>query len=101
KDYDPNNPLSLDGQKKPYIASRKTGSGAGITSFAAIPHNPAPEAGGTYANSVYGDQPQVTRIEGQGNGGNSIYITTSTEARIVANNFDDFLVYEKGFGPIN
>jgi len=101
KDYDPNNPLSLDGQKKPYIASRKTGSGAGITSFAAIPHNPAPEAGGTYANSVYGDQPQVTRIEGQGNGGNNIYITTSTEARIVANNFDDFLVYEKGFGPIN
>jgi hypothetical protein len=101
KDYDPNDPLSLDGQKKPYIASRKTGSGGGITSFAAIPHNPAPEAGGTYANSVYGDQPQITRVEGQGNGGNRLYLTTSTEARIVANNFDDFLVYEKGFGPIN
>ncbi len=101
KNYDPNDPLRLDGQKKPYIASRKTGGGGGITSFAAIPHNPAPEAGGTYANSVYGDQPQITRVEGQGNGGNDLKLTSGTETRIVANNFDDFLVYEKGYGPIN
>ena len=101
KDYDPNNPLKLDGQKKPYIASRKTGTGGGITSYAAIPHNPAPENGGTYANAQYGDQPSIVRVEGQGNGGNELKLTSGTEARIVANNFDDFLVYEKGYGPIN
>ncbi|NCQ11954.1 MAG: T9SS C-terminal target domain-containing protein, partial [Bacteroidetes bacterium] len=101
KDYDPNDPFKLDGQKKPYISSRKSGSGGGITSFAAIPHNPAPEAGGTYANAVYGDQPQITRVEGQGNGGNNLDLTSETEARIVANGFDDFLVYKKGRGPIN
>ena len=101
KDYDPNDPLKLDGQKKPYIASRKTGTGGGITSYAAIPHNPAPENGGTYANAQYGDQPSIVRVEGQGNGGNELKLTSGTEARIVANNFDDFLVYEKGYGPIN
>ena len=101
KDYDPNDPLRLDGQKKPYIASRKAGGGSGITSFAAIPHNPAPENGGTYANAVYGDQPQITRVEGQGNGGNELKLTSGSETRIVSNNFDDFLVYERGYGPIN
>src|SRR5690606_24544027 len=98
KDYDPNDPLKLDGQKKPYIASRKTGTGGGITSYAAIPHNPAPENGGTYANAQYGDQPSIVRVEGQGNGGNELKLTSGTEARIVANNFDDYLVYEKGYG---
>jgi hypothetical protein len=101
KDYDPNDPLKFDGQKKPYIASRKTGTGGGITSAIAIPHNPAPENGGTYANAQYGDQPSIIRVEGEGNGGNELKLTSSTESRIVANNFDDFLVYEKGYGPIN
>ena len=101
KDFDPNDPFKLDGQKKPYIGSRKAGGGGGIVSFAAIPHNPVPENGGTLANAVYGDQPLITRVEGQGNGGNNLDLTSETEARIVANSFDDFLVYKKGRGPIN
>lgn len=100
KKYDPLDPLALDGQTQPYIASRKMAGGQGITSFAAIPHNPAPENDGTIANSAYGDMPQITRIEGQGNGGNELQLTASSEATIVANNFMDFPTYESGFGPI-
>jgi hypothetical protein len=100
KHYDPLNPLGLDGQTQPYIASRKLAGGQGITSFSAIPHNPAPENGGTIANSKYGDMPQITRIEGQGNGGNDLELTAESEAYIVSNNFMDFPTYKSGHGPI-
>lgn len=100
KHYDPLDPLALDGQKEPYIGSRKMAGGQGIRSFSAIPHNPAPEAGGTIANSEYGDMPQIKRIEGQGNGGNDLQLTASSEASIVANNFMDFPIYKSGHGPI-
>ena len=100
KHYDPLDPLGLDGQTQPYIGSRKLAGGQGIRSFSAIPHNPAPENGGTMANSQYGDMPQITRIEGTGNGGNSMELTEESEANIVANNFMDFPVYKAGKGPI-
>lgn len=100
KKFDPNDPFALDGQRVPYIASRKMAGGQGISSFAVIPHNPAPEAGGTVANSEYGDMPQIKRIEGQGNGGNELQLTAKSEASIVANNFMDFPTYQSGHGPI-
>ena len=100
KYYDPNDPLRLDGQKQTYIASRKMAGGRGITSFSAIPHNPAPENGGTKTNSSYGDMPQITRKEGQGNGGNALDLTERSEASIVSDGFIDFPVYQSGSGPI-
>ncbi len=100
KKYDQFSPTGLDGQTQPYIGSRKQGGGQGISSYSAIPHNPAPEEGGTIANSKYGDMPQITRLEGQGNGGNDLELTAASEARIVANNFFDYPVYKAGKGPI-
>jgi hypothetical protein len=100
KFYDPLDPLKLDGQKKPYISSRKMGGGAGISAIAAIPHNPSPEKGGTLAQSVYGDQPQITRVEGQGNGGNWLDLTEETEETIARNGFSSNLIYKAGKGPI-
>ena len=96
KEYDPNDPFKLDGQKVPYIASRKMAGGTSIVSFSAIPHNPAPENGGTKANAKYGDMPQITRIEGQGNGGSNLNLTTASENAIGTNNFEDYLVYTAG-----
>ncbi|MFA6923099.1 MAG: T9SS type A sorting domain-containing protein [Bacteroidales bacterium] len=58
----------LGGQKIPYLAGRKTSTGKSITPYSAIPHKPAPEAGGTIQNSEYGYGPKITRIEGQGSG---------------------------------
>ncbi len=100
KKYDGNDPLKLDGQKLPYIGSRKLGGGQGIRSFSAIPHNPTPENGGTVANSAYGDEPQITRLEGQGNGGLELDLTAESENVIVSNNFMDHPTYKKGKGPI-
>ncbi len=100
KKYDGSSPVGLDGQKQPYIASRKMAGGRGITAFSAIPHNPAPEDGGTLANAQYGDMPQITRVEGQGNGGNDLEFTASTEESVVYNGFKDYLVYKAGKGPI-
>ena len=100
KYYDPNDPLALDGQKLTYIGSRKMAGGQGIRAFSAIPHNPAPEEGGTIANSEYGDMPQITRLEGQGNGGNDLELTAASEASIVSNNFMNYPTYKSGKGPI-
>jgi len=100
KFYDPLDPLKLDGQTQPYIASRKMAGGRGITSFSAIPHNPAPEKGGTKTNSTYGDSPQITRIEGQGNGGNDLDLTDKSEETIVSNGLMDFPIYKEDKGPI-
>ena len=99
KKYDANAPLA-GGNLLPYLPSRKMSGGRGIRSFSAIPHNPTPENGGTVAHSNYGDMPQITRVEGQGNGGNNLELTEESEAAIVANNFMDFPVYKAGFGPI-
>jgi hypothetical protein len=100
KKYNPLDPLGLDGQVQPYIGSRKMAGGLGIRSFSAIPHNPAPENGGTIANSSYGDMPQITRLEGQGNGGNDLELTAESEANIVGNYSMDHPVYKSGKGPI-
>lgn len=98
--YDANDPLKLDGQKVPYISSRKMAGGSGITTFAAIPHNTTPEENGTVTNSSYGDQPQVTRVEGQGNGGYLLDLSASSEEQIVNSGFMDYPIYKPGYGPI-
>ncbi len=91
----------LDGQKIPFLASRKSGTGTEITEVIGIPHNPAPEANGTQANSEYGDGPQITRIEGQGNGGLILDLTSESEATIVSNGMMENPTYERGSGPVD
>lgn len=87
---------SLYGQQKPYLAGRKN-----IQVYTVIPHIPAPEAAGTIANSVYGDGPKITRIEGQGNGGNVLDLVSSSINEIVANGRAFNITYENGKGPID
>ena len=60
---------SLDGQKQPYLRGRKDQNGYEITRVTGIPADPSPRDGGTIVQSHYGDTPEVTRIEGFGNGG--------------------------------
>ncbi len=100
KSFDPTDGLALDGQKKPYKPSRKAATGA-IRTYAGIPHNPTPEAGGTVARSAYGDGPEVIRMEGQGNGSLELDFTTSTEATIVTHYRMTTPTYQAGKGPIN
>ena len=53
--------IGLEGQKAPYLAGRKN-----IRVYTAIPHK---NVGGIVPSAEYGDQPEITRIQGQGNGG--------------------------------
>lgn len=87
---------STEGQKRPYLEGRKSKRAYGT------PHIPDPEKGGTIANSAYGYGPKITRIEGQGNGGNKLDLTQETIDRIVANGGREVnITYENGRGPIN
>ena len=52
-----------DGQRQPYIAGRRN-----VKVYTAIPHISAPENYGQELNSVYGNGPKITRVEGNGNG---------------------------------
>ena len=85
------------GQKKPFLQGRKN-----ITIYSAIPHNYAPEAGGTVASSYYGFGPKIKRIEGQGNGGNILNLTQSTLNSILSSPDHRAieLEYENLNGPI-
>ncbi|TND03929.1 MAG: hypothetical protein FD123_3888 [Bacteroidetes bacterium] len=102
----PGNPLaaSVNGQKKPYKAGRKN-----IKVYSAIPHIPSPEAGGTNQQGTYGTGPKLTRIEGNGNGGNVLDLDdASTNAILSALSVDlggnaraDQISYLNGRGPVN
>ena len=100
KDYDPTDPLLLDGQQTKYIASRKAAFGE-VKVIEVIPHNPTPEADGTAQNIEYGSSPRITRIDGYGNGGNDLELTASSKNFILANGVMETPTYEYGRGPLN
>ena len=75
KEYSQTDPTKLDGQKEPYLAGRKNEYGGTITPVTAKPHDPSSENGGTIVQATYGMSPNITRIEGNGNGGNILELT--------------------------
>jgi hypothetical protein len=95
------------GQKRPYLAGRKN-----IKVYTGIPHIPV---GTTGINSGYGDGPEITRIQGQGNGGLVLDLTDKSIAEILAKSPADSInalgskdypinyqpTYKKGRGPVN
>lgn len=83
------------GQKRPYLEGRKYKRAAGT------PHFTEPEKGGTVTNSYYGFGPKITRVEGQGNGGNLLTLTKDSEDEIVKNYFAEKITYENAQGPLN
>ncbi len=100
KTYDQQDPLTFDGQKSPYKAGRNN-VGKGGKPYTVIPHIIAPENNGTIANSEYGMQPQITRIEGQGNGGFALEMTDESENAILTDPNFKHVTYKAGAGPIN
>jgi hypothetical protein len=97
KTYNPDDPYALDGQKEPFFLGRTN-----IKTYTGVPHITTPENGGTVLNSLYGFGPQITRIEGRGNGGNILELTKETEDEILSS--PDFkankITYENGLGPV-
>lgn len=99
KKYDPNDPDFLDGQKKPYLASRKAAIGE-IQAWEGIPHPPEVEAGGTTFGGYYGYELPLTKIDGWGNGGRWTEISEATENEILTNGFVNEITYKAGASPV-
>ena len=78
KEYAQTDPDKLDGQKEPYLAGRTNEFGGTITPVKAIPHDPSSENGGTVVQAEFGMCPNITRIEGYGNGGNILRLTNAS-----------------------
>lgn len=89
---------SIDrGQDNPYLTGRRN-----VKVYSAIPHIPAPELHGLVLNSMYGTGARITRIEGQGNGGNVLDLTSETVSEILNSPIHRAMypVYSNARGPI-
>ena len=100
KNYIPDDPATLDGQKRLYLNSRKAASGE-VKTIEAIPHNPLPEAGGTLHYLEYGESPEITRLDGTGNGNNALELTAASTDYILKNGYLNKPVYSENKGPIS
>lgn len=107
KSYNPTDPTALDGQQQPYLPGRKN-----IKTYTAIPHVPI---GTVSAKAVYGPTNLVvTRIAGNGNGGNYLELSQESIDEIMSKKIvdsvnvygsEDYPIayhakYEPGKGPI-
>ena len=97
--YDPNDPQALEGQKLPFLSSRKAAIGE-IKFVEIIPHPTNPEANGTAHYAEYGFQPPITRLDGRGNGGNNLRLSAETEEEILLSGYSEELTYAPNAGPI-
>ena len=100
KEYNPEDPTALDGQKKPYIPCRKAAVG-GVKIISAVPHAPIAEAGGTAQLIEYGSSPRITRLDGYGNGNRDLELTQESIDEILLNGSILTPTYDYGKGPIN
>ena len=101
KTYNPSDAMLLDGQKKTYVSSRLGFDGNAIKAVSAIPHNPITELDGTEQMAIYGSTPEITRIDGYGNGNRELELTKDSKDYIIKNGYMQEPTYEKGSGPIN
>jgi hypothetical protein len=103
-EYEPYNPDPdrLTGQALPYIRSRKSAAGE-ISPIVVMPHKPNPRDFGTIQNAQFGDGVPVTRLEGQGNGNQSLVVDATSVNDVIAAPFyrSDSVTYVPGRGPIN
>ncbi|HNX20776.1 MAG TPA: hypothetical protein PKG88_00275 [Bacteroidales bacterium] len=96
----------LYGQKTVYLAGRKAAGGKSIKPISAIPHPSTSHNEGTVLNSQYGTTPLITRIQGQGNGGNFVDLTDETVSKIMNggdnNNWSvNNVTYKNNAGPLS
>ncbi|PLX17867.1 MAG: hypothetical protein C0599_13130 [Salinivirgaceae bacterium] len=94
---------SLNGQKEPYLGSRKGVNGQ-IKTYEVIPHPTNMQDGGNVLFADYGDQPSVTKIEGEGNGRRYLKLADGVEDEIMTNYNDKEgidVTYAPNHGPLN
>ncbi len=92
--FDPT--TSPNGQRLPFLAGRRN-----ILTVGGIPHMVESEKGGTNQSANYGDGPEITRLEGSGNGGDVTNLLPEVEERILTEFSVDNPTYQGGAGPVN
>lgn len=102
KKYQQNTLTNTDGQKFPYLQGRFNGVKGPIVPLKVTPHNPVVENGGTVMHAAFGEQPTITKHEGQGNGGNFIDLEDATINQIMSGApwRSQLHKYKKNYGPI-
>lgn len=91
--YDPTDPNS---QRRPYLEGRKN-----IKVYTAIPHKPDPENGGMVLNAGYGDGPEITKLDGIGNGGYFQELNQATLDTLFQSGFDKTPTYVGRKAPVD
>lgn len=105
KTYNQNDPSALDGQKTPYLASRKATTGE-IKKYEFVPRPAELSGGGITINSQYGDMPPVTMHSGRGNSVNPLDLEDDVISEIMNSGSNDIpwkaqlRRYKKNGGPI-
>lgn len=89
-------PATDSGQQRAFLGGRNN-----VKTYTGIPHKWDPTFNGLILHSQYGDGPEITRIEGKGNGGNVIELTPASIEKILANGFDPNPTYLGGAGPVS
>lgn len=92
----PYDPSEINSQKRPYLEGRKN-----IKIYTAVPHIPDPENNGMQLNAAYGDGPEITRIEGIGNGGYFLDLTEESVSNILASNTVLYPTYKGRSAPVD
>lgn len=90
-EYEPFNPLTLIGQRTPYLEGRQN-----IRTYDPLPHPQTFKM----INAMYGEGPIVTRLEGVGAGENFLEIDSAEYAQALAGTDDGEVTYVAGAGPV-
>ncbi len=80
------------GQRTPYLEGRRN-----IQTYVPVPRPLSYEK----LNSMYGDGPIITRLDGAGAGNVFLDISTDTRDAIIDGTFDGSITYKNGAGPID
>ncbi|MCW3122279.1 MAG: hypothetical protein JWQ38_1771 [Flavipsychrobacter sp.] len=96
--FDPNNTVAT--QDVAYIGSSHGAGGTNVVKVTAIPNSSNGDFG-NIINSEFGEGVVITRIEGQGNGGNVIQMDEASENKALLYGIADSATYLKSQGPIN
>ena len=99
KTYIPDEPGFTDGQKIPFIMSRTGYDGSAIRPMTGIPHKPMAE--NVVKRADFGYTPQITRLDGRGNGGRGVELVKSSFDQIVSKGKFENPTYDYGKGPLN
>ena len=87
--------FNYNAQREPYLQGRRK-----IFTKLGIPHITANEQFGTLLQSKYGDGPEITRLEGQGNGGNYVELSQKTIDDILSASAPEKIYDMSAFTPV-